>query len=175
METPGRHAWLIAVLLICAGCVTTAVREAKSVMLEWPAWSPTPLPLLDSLEFYPVVFDFATAKPFRATIAAAAAASGAPDAPILSPTAPGTPSAKDGPIIEHADAGTTVTFGASADGTPPFFYTWMKDGQPMPGATQKLLKLENVTTANDGVYVCIVANASGKQMSPPIKLIVRTP
>ena len=172
METPGRHAWLITVLLICAGCATTAVREAKSVMLESPAWSPTPLPLLDSLEIYPVVFDFATAKPFRATIAAA---SGAPDAAPLSPTAPAIPSAKDEPIIEHADVGTTVTFGASADGTPPFFFTWMKDGQPMPGATKKLLKLENVTTADDGVYICVVANAMGKQMSPPIKLIVRKP
>jgi hypothetical protein len=91
------------------------------------------------------------------------------------PPKPDTAERSDTIAIEYVDVGTRAKFTASADGLQPLSFQWMKDGRPIPAATQALLTLEKVSAVDAGVYSCVVANPAGSQASPPFRLIVRTP
>jgi hypothetical protein len=82
---------------------------------------------------------------------------------------------RDPTVVEYADLNKNVTLVASADGTPPFSFFWKKDGLPLAGATRARLELKEVSAKDSGVYVCIVTNAAGVQLSPPVRLVVRPP
>lgn len=53
-----------------------------------------------------------------------------------------------------------ATFRVSATGTPPLTYQWLKDGQPVPGATSSTLRISPVGTTDAGTYSCVVDNAA---------------
>lgn len=53
-----------------------------------------------------------------------------------------------------------ATFRVSATGTPPLTYQWLKDGQPVTGATTSTLTISPVGAADVATYSCIVNNAA---------------
>jgi hypothetical protein len=57
--------------------------------------------------------------------------------------------------------GSGVAFSAVPAGTAPFAFIWSKDGQPIPGATDGSLLLENVTVLDAGEYCVEVTGACG--------------
>jgi len=58
-------------------------------------------------------------------------------------------------------AGATVTFGMSATASRPYFFQWQMNGTNLPGATNTLLVLTNVTLNQAGSYSVIVSNSLG--------------
>jgi hypothetical protein len=60
------------------------------------------------------------------------------------------------------------------DGTLPCTYQWLKDGQPIAGATAKDLVV-TVTAASAGSYSVIVSNPAGRVTSDAARLTVIIP
>jgi hypothetical protein len=54
--------------------------------------------------------------------------------------------------------GETITLTASANGTPPFRYTWLKDSQPIAITQSATMPLNNMQAINAGVYHVRVEN-----------------
>ncbi len=70
--------------------------------------------------------------------------------------------------------GATVTFSVGADGAPPFFYQWFKDGFPLTDATNQTLVLTNVTSADAGAYFVDISSGSFGATSQDAILTVTT-
>ncbi len=62
-------------------------------------------------------------------------------------------------------AKTTVSFTASASGTPSPTYQWRKDGAAISGATAPRLTLANVNKGSAGTYTVVAANTAGAVVS----------
>jgi len=73
------------------------------------------------------------------------------------------------PLWEHA----TYPFTAGVFGTPPLTYQWQYEGADLPGATEAVLTVTNVSLADGGYYRVIVANSSGSATSSPALLTVQ--
>jgi hypothetical protein len=80
------------------------------------------------------------------------------------------------PIASPADtvlSGTTVTLSDPAvTGTPPISYQWQTNGINIPGATNSMLVLPNVTAAQPTNYTVVVANSQGTNTSPALSFSV---
>ncbi|EIP97261.1 immunoglobulin I-set domain-containing protein [Opitutaceae bacterium TAV1] len=61
--------------------------------------------------------------------------------------------------------GKEVILVVAATGNPPPTYQWMKDGQPISGATSATLRLANVTAADLGKYTCVITSGPNKVTS----------
>jgi hypothetical protein len=61
--------------------------------------------------------------------------------------------------------GESVTLSADATGSPPPNYQWRKDGQPISGATGRVLTLSAATPADAGTYEVLATNDSGTATS----------
>lgn len=57
-----------------------------------------------------------------------------------------------------------LSYGLGA-GTPPFTHQWLKDGQPIPGATLPTYTIDLVKAADAGNYSIKVANRAGETVS----------
>jgi hypothetical protein len=69
--------------------------------------------------------------------------------------------------------GESVTFTATAKGTPTLTYQWCFGSMPISGATGSALALSNLQAADQGPYTCWVTNALGASVaSAPIVLTV---
>lgn len=69
--------------------------------------------------------------------------------------------------------GSTVLFSVTATGTPPLRYQWQFNGTNILGATNAILTLTNVQSANSGNYAVIVSNGGGSVTSLSALLDVR--
>ncbi len=69
--------------------------------------------------------------------------------------------------------GQDATFDVGASGTAPLSYQWLRNGQPIPGATQSSLVLKQVTRADSGSYSAQVSNSAGSVVSAAALLEVR--
>lgn len=65
------------------------------------------------------------------------------------------------PADQTVTAGTTVTFRASAIGTPAPTFQWQKDGVAIAGATSTTLTLPAVTLADSARYTIVATNLAG--------------
>ncbi|MCZ6698916.1 MAG: hypothetical protein O7D94_08315, partial [Planctomycetota bacterium] len=87
---------------------------------------------------------------------------------------------QDRPTIDVQPAGGTRCAGSSFEfsiettGGEPLSYQWRRDGATLEGATEHVLTIDPVTTADAGAYVLIVQNANGcgAVTSEPAELIV---
>ncbi len=67
--------------------------------------------------------------------------------------------------------GTPAAFSIEAVGSAPLSYQWRKDSVDLPGATNTVLMLTNVQTAQAGDYSVLVSNAYGSVASAPASLV----
>ena len=65
------------------------------------------------------------------------------------------------PTNQTATAGSSVTFSVLATGNPPPTYQWRLNGTAIPGATSQTLVLNNLQSAQAGVYSVVVSNFAG--------------
>lgn len=173
-----RNVTLLAVLFFLPGCASHSIPETTVPPFGWVPWEPAPLTLLGSVEQYPVVYNNVSAsraEPPAARLREPFVFAVPKPAPARTRPPASPPVQKRRAATEYVESGTTLKMSASAEGAPPFSYEWRKDGQPIAGANQALLVIENVTPANAGVYECIVSNEAGSQASQPIKVIIRKP
>ena len=89
---------------------------------------------------------------------------------LVDRTAP--PSIVTPPLSVSAFAGGTALFTVGANGSDPLRYQWSRNGQALPGQTNRTLTLANVTAADVGTYTVEVMNAFGTAGSGPVTLTV---
>ncbi len=77
------------------------------------------------------------------------------------------------PKARAAVAGEVVTLTATATGSGPFAYQWLKDGLPISGATTAALALPAVSASDTANYAVVVRGAEGAIVSPPAPVTVR--
>lgn len=66
-----------------------------------------------------------------------------------------------GPTNQPLVIGSVATFSTIASGSPPFTYTWMKNGSVLPGLDENSITLNPVNQSDAGTYSVIVAGANG--------------
>ena len=79
------------------------------------------------------------------------------------------------PVGQSILAGTSTTLSVAATGTAPLSYQWRKNGINIPGATNTVLVLSNVSAGDAGFYAAVASNAWGSETSAAANLIVLTP
>ena len=57
--------------------------------------------------------------------------------------------------------GSSVTFSMVASGTPPFSYTWLRNGATLAGEDENTITLDSVSADDAGIYSVIVTGANG--------------
>ncbi|HYG33717.1 MAG TPA: immunoglobulin domain-containing protein, partial [Clostridia bacterium] len=86
-----------------------------------------------------------------------------------------SPSITTQPISQTILEGENVTFDVIAEGTPPLFYHWQKNGRILFGATGKSLSLTNAHLFDAGDYTVVVANSVASTTSAVAVLTVQAP
>ena len=77
------------------------------------------------------------------------------------------------PASQSVREGTPATFVLRADGTPPYFIQWFRDGAPVAGATKDIFTTAPVdTTWNQAKFSVCVSNQFGGACSAPATLTV---
>lgn len=91
---------------------------------------------------------------------------------VAAPLASGSPIVTVQPVPATSYEGLSVQFSAEATGALPLGLQWRKDGTPLTGQTNLLLKLPNVTAGQSGNYSLSVSNSLGTTNSNPALLTV---
>jgi len=69
--------------------------------------------------------------------------------------------------------GQAATFSVKATAVPDATYQWLKNGEPIPGAMQSTLQLNNTKASDAARYTVAVTNGSGRAVSSPVSLVVK--
>lgn len=69
-----------------------------------------------------------------------------------------------------AHAGETVRLEATAQGTPPLTFQWLRAGELLPDAHDAILVLTNVSGSDAGAYSVVVTNPGGSATNGPVEL-----
>jgi len=76
------------------------------------------------------------------------------------------------PLGATVSAGTNVNLTALAQGSDPIGYQWRQNGARLPGATQPMLTLSNVSAAAGGAYDLVASNSFGMATSAVAQVTV---
>lgn len=79
--------------------------------------------------------------------------------------APKPPTITTEPAGQVVPAGSAATLSATAAGTEPLTWQWLKNGTPIPGANSSSLTFSRAGGANSGTYSVRVTNAAGSIVS----------
>ncbi|MFN0128556.1 MAG: CotH kinase family protein [Verrucomicrobiales bacterium] len=79
------------------------------------------------------------------------------------------------PVALTRGVGDPATLSVAVVGTTPFTFQWLRDGDPVAGATRAKLEFNAVTTADAGSYRCRITNAHGEALTEPATLTVFAP
>jgi hypothetical protein len=74
---------------------------------------------------------------------------------------------------QMSPVGSNVVFQATVFGALPLFYQWQLDGVNLAGQTNSTLVLNNVQSAQDGVYSLVFWNSLGTNTTAPVRLSVQ--
>lgn len=85
------------------------------------------------------------------------------------------PSIQVQPQSRTVNVGTNIQFTVTASGTPPLYYQWRKDGEPLTGQTADTLSLVDVQIGHAGTYTVVVSNSVDVAISDPATLTVYIP
>jgi photosystem II stability/assembly factor-like uncharacterized protein len=69
-------------------------------------------------------------------------------------------------------AGGFTSFVATPTGAPPFTYQWLKNGNPIPGATNDRLSFTSAQSQDNGAYSAVITNSAGSATSNAATLSV---
>ncbi|MCC5847390.1 MAG: immunoglobulin domain-containing protein [Verrucomicrobia bacterium] len=79
------------------------------------------------------------------------------------------------PVSQTVNEGENVEFSVVATGHPSPEYQWFHEDEPLPGANESVLQLQQVTEANAGTYHVVVSNGIGTDaVSDGVLLTVTT-
>lgn len=76
------------------------------------------------------------------------------------------------PSNQRTTTGQNVSFVVSLLSSLQPRFQWLRNGIAIPGATQSMLNLTNVTSAMEGDYMVVITNSLGTTSSPPARLDV---
>ncbi|MFC0403373.1 discoidin domain-containing protein [Paraburkholderia rhizosphaerae] len=94
-------------------------------------------------------------------------------AATLHVVAPAAPQIQTQPAAQSVQAGQNATFSVVATGSPTLTYQWLKNGQPIQGATQPVYNTPPATTDdNSSMYSVVVTNSAGTTTSGTATLSV---
>ncbi len=93
-------------------------------------------------------------------------------ATLIVTAAAGLPAFIMQPVSQAMSLGSTVVFNAAASNATSFQWTW--NGSPIPGATNAMLVLSHLVSANAGSYACVATNTNGSSTSVTATLTVGT-
>ena len=79
------------------------------------------------------------------------------------------------PVHTNVNQGASVTFCATATGTPPFLWQWRLNGANIPGANDRCYTIPNANLANGGNYTVVVWNGLGAMTTIPASLTLPLP
>jgi hypothetical protein len=82
------------------------------------------------------------------------------------------PSFTTQPTTQTVTTGATVTFTASADGSPAPTLQWRKNGAAITGQSSATLTLTNVATTDAGSFTCVASKSAGTATSSAAVLTV---
>ena len=82
------------------------------------------------------------------------------------------PSVVTPPSAVQVNSGNTVTFAVGAAGTGPISYQWLKNGQPVSGATAAFHSFTAAAGDNGSSYSVLVSNSAGSVTSTTAQLTV---
>ncbi len=88
------------------------------------------------------------------------------------PVANSAPVILQNPESQEVCMGEPTVFSVSASGTPPLFFQWLKDGVPIPGATDSLFSLAETASADAGSYACVVFNAASDSDTSQVAALI---
>ena len=94
---------------------------------------------------------------------------------VVANSAPVTPTINSQPQGQSVIEGGTATFAVTATGLPAPAYQWQFASTNLPGATNAMLTLAGVATAQAGDYQVIITNAAGSVTSALATLTVIVP
>ena len=75
------------------------------------------------------------------------------------------------PDYLQANEMDSVNFTCETQGGPGNTYQWLRNEMVLPGETDPVLSLENVTISDEGRYACNVSNPGGSGISNTATLI----
>jgi hypothetical protein len=81
------------------------------------------------------------------------------------PFLPTAPSIQTQPTNVTVFEERTITLTVSASGASPLAFQWLRDGQPIAGATSTALALGPATLADNGTYTVLATNSLGSDLS----------
>lgn len=87
---------------------------------------------------------------------------------------PSTPKITTQPAGISSLIGNSASFGSTVQGTSPLFYQWLRNGSPIPGATNSSLTIDNVQYSDGANYSLFVSNSVGSAVSSNAFLSVYT-
>ncbi|MEW6158077.1 MAG: immunoglobulin domain-containing protein [Verrucomicrobiota bacterium] len=79
------------------------------------------------------------------------------------------------PQPQTVETGARVEFKVTATGTPPLSFEWLKNGEPISGATGDTFVIASATVQDNGEYRVRVSNAAQTVTSDPARLTVLAP
>lgn len=79
------------------------------------------------------------------------------------------------PVGQQRVAGTAIELKVEFDGYPQPTIQWLKDGKPLPDATNAVLRIDRAGPGDAGVYRVEISNVAGNAISEPAELLVLEP
>jgi ELWxxDGT repeat protein len=76
------------------------------------------------------------------------------------------------PISLAVPPGAGATLAVAVTGTAPFAYQWLRNGEPVAGATSAMLHFPAASALDAGQYTVVITNAAGAATSSAAQLIV---
>jgi hypothetical protein len=73
------------------------------------------------------------------------------------------------------NTGQQMAFSATAEGTPPLTWQWLKNGTPIAGATNATYTIPSATTTDSGTYRAKATNSAGSADSNALVITVVVP